>query len=461
LVTWVLVSLVVATQVFASRPPFPTDTWQFEGRWRAGDLLLVVNPLARFPTTLTVGAGPAQPVSSRARSASGDRELRFRNPDVTIAVRMRPGGRALDAAIDRGGTLSTTVFVPEADAAAPKRPQTPRPPHPYDSYDLAIDTGSGVLQGTLTLPRGGGPFPAVVLFGGTGQEDRDGSAAGHRPFFVIADHLTRAGFATLRFDERGRGGSSGLLGELRTVDADALDALALVDVLRQQPEIDPARVGIVGHSEGGLVAVSAATLKNDVAFVVLLGSSALDGVALSLMQHESVQRSRGAPEAHLAFERDVRARVYEILKAEPDRERAREAIGAVLRDVTETAGDSMPWLFSFTLAIDMLAGPRYSAVLRQRLLFDPGPLMRQLRVPVLALFGDLDVQVPAVANAPLMRTAIAGSSPHSDVLILEGLNHAFQTARTGAVEEYARIEETIAPRALTQMTAWLRRVARK
>lgn len=457
---WLLAALVLAPQ-FAARPPFPTEAWQLEGRWRAGDLLLVIDPLARFPATLTVGSGAAQPASGRGRSSSGDTELRFRNPDVVIALRMRPGGRALDAAIDRKGAVSNAVFVREVDATAPKRPQTPRPPHPYDSYDMGIDTGSGVLQGTMTMPRGRGPFPAVVLFGGTGQQDRDGSFAGHRPLFVIANHLTRAGFATLRVDERGRGRSSGLAGELRGVDADALDALALLDVLRQQPEIDPVRVGIVGHSEGGLVAVSAAGLQDAVAFIVLLGSPALDGVALSLMQHESVQRARGASEAHVAFERDVRRRVYAILEAEPDRERAREAIGTVLRDATETAGDSMPWLFSFTLAIDALAGPRYSAAFRQRLLFDPAPRLRKLRVPVLSLFGDLDVQVPAAANAPLMQAAIAGSSPLSDVMILSGLNHAFQTARTGATEEYARIEETMAPRVLAEITAWLRRVTRK
>lgn len=458
---WLLAALLLAPQAFAARPTLPTEAWQFEGRWRAGNLLLVVDPLGLSPATLTMGAGPAHPASGGGRSSSGDTEIRFRNPDVTIAVRMRPGGRALDAAIDRQGTVSTAVFVRENNPSAPKRPQTPRPPHPYDSYDLAIDTGSGVLQGTLTLPRGRGRFPAVVLFGGTGQEDRDGSSAGHRPFFVLADHLTRRGFATLRFDERGRGRSSGLLGELRSVDADALDALALVDVLRQQPEIDPARVGIVGHSEGGLVAVSAASLRDDVAFIVLLGSPALDGVALALLQHEAVQRVRGAPEAHLVFERDVRTRVYHILKTEPDRERAREAIREVLREATATAGDSMPWLFNFTLAVDLLVGPRYSAAFRQRLLFDPLPRLRKLRVPVLALFGDLDVQVPAAANAPLMQNAIAGSSPLSDVRIFGGLNHAFQTARSGAIEEYARIEETIAPRVLAEMTAWLRRAARK
>ena len=458
---WLVAALLSAPQAFAARPPFPTQAWQFEGRWRAGELLLVVDPLSPHHATVSVDGGPPRPRRGFGRSISGDTQFSFPQAGLTLALRMRPGGRALDAAIDRAGAVSSAVFVREVDPSAPKRPQTPRPPYPYDSYDLAIDTGSGVLQGTMTLPRGGGPFPAVVLFGGTGQEDRDGSFAGHRPFFVIADHLTRRGFATLRFDERGRGRSSGLSGELRSVDADALDALALVDVLRQQPEIDPARVGIVGHSEGGLVAVSAASLKDDVAFIVLLGSPAMDGVALSLLQHESMQRARGAPETHLAFERDVRTRVYDILKTEPDRERAREAIRAVLRDATATAGDSMPWLFTFTLAIDALAGPRYSAVFRQRLLFDPEPLLRTLRIPVLALFGSRDVQVPAAANAPLMEAAIAGSSPLSDVMILDGLNHVFQTARTGAIEEYAHLEETIAPRALAEITPWLRRAAQK
>lgn len=377
---WLVAALALAPQAFAARPTFPTDAWQLEGRWRARELLLVVDPLARFPATLTVGAGPARPASSRGRSSSGDTEIRFRSPDLVIALRMRPGGRALDAAIDRNGTVSTAVFVREVDVSPSQRPQTPRPPYPYDSYDMGIDTGAGVLQGTMTLPRGRGPLPAVVLFGGTGQQDRDGSVAGHRPFFVIADHLTRAGFATLRFDERGRGRSSGLAGELRTVDADAVDALALVDVLRQQPEIDPGRVGIVGHSEGGLVAVSAANLKDDVAFVVLLGAPAMDGVALALIQHESVQRARGASEAHVAFERGVRTRVYEIPEG---RAGSGARPGGHRRGAARRHGDGR--------RVDERSEPR----------------------------------------------------------------------RTGAIEEYVQLEETMAPKALAEITAWLRRVAQK
>ena len=172
-------------------------------------------------------------------------------------------------------------------------------------------------------------------------------------------------------------------------------------------------------------------------------------------------RAKGISEAHIAFERDVRARVYDVIRREPDRDRAREAIGKILAGATEKAGDSLPWLFEFTLAIDTLAGPRYSAAFRQRLLFDPAPHLRKLRIPVLSVFGTLDVQVSAEANAPLMRAAIAQSASSSDVVVMDGLNHAFQTARTGTVDEYAALEETISPKVLARMTSWLGRVTRK
>lgn len=452
-------SLVWAPQAFAARPVMPSAVWQFEGRWRAGDLVLTISPARGPEGTLSVDGGTPRPARGTSVFPNGDIQFAFRDPDITIALRTRPDGGALDAAIERDGRTSSTVFAREPDPSAPRRPQTPRPPHPYNSYDLGIDTGAGVIAGTLTVPTGDGPFPAIVLFAGTGSQDRDASYAGHRPFFVIADHLTRRGFATLRLDERGSGHSSGLLGELRTVAADAGDARAAIEVLRAQPEIDRSRIGILGHSEGGLVAAAAAG-RIDVAFVVLMGAPAMDGIALALLQHESIERARGATEARITFERDVRTRVYDVIQHEPDHARARRAIAGVIAGSVNDAGWSLPWLVDFSLALKSATGRHYDAF-RERLLFDPLPSLRALHVPTLALFAGLDVQVPADSNASLTQKAIAGSSPLSKVETLKGLNHAFQTADTGAVEEYARIEETIAPRALEVISTWLRQVTEK
>src|SRR5688572_25088402 len=371
-------------------------------------------------------------------------------------------GHTLNVVVTQNGIRQKAVFVRADGPGGLKRPQTPRPPFPYDTHHDMIDTGSGLLGVTVTLPRGRGPFPGVVLLSGTGSQDRDNEGAGHRPFAVPADYLTRRGFGVLRFDDRGAGISSGLRDELRTVEADAFDAIAALRFLREHPKVDGARTGFIGHSEGGMVAPLAAAQVDGVAFLVLLGSPGVDMVELSLLQHASVERARGASEARIAFEGRVRARIYEILRKENDPARARESIAAVFRETTLEAGTSdLPWIIELKHAVEFLIGQRYSTTFRQRLLADPRLALRAVRVPTLALFGELDVQVPAAANETVVRDALVASSPLTEVRTLPRLNHAFQTAKTGSVDEYWQLEETFAPAALEAIGAWLQRVTAK
>lgn len=383
----------------------------------------------------------------------------FKRLGIEIAGRLRPDAAALDIVITGNGGPQKATLARVDSPGRLKRPQTPVPPLPYDTFDDRIDTGNGILGATLTMPRGRGPFPGVVLLSGTGSQDRDNSMGAHRPFAVIADYLTRRGFAVLRFDDRGSGLSSGLFNELRTVEADAFDAIAAFRYLRDHPRVDRARTGFIGHSEGGVVAPLAAGQTGGVAFLVLLGSPAVDMIETALTQHESIERARGASEARIAFERRVRARIYEIIRAEPDAARAREAVAAVFRETTIEAGVAdLDWIIELKKAVGVLTARAWSTTFRQRLLEDPKPALRALRVPALALFGGLDVQVVPAVNEPAMRDALSASSPLTEIRTLPRLNHAFQTATTGSVDEYSQIEETFAPAALEVIGLWLARV---
>lgn len=468
-----MIALLIAASVLfqsplATRSRMPSVEWQLEGQWEArlledggqSVLTLIVTPIGRIPAILRDGRR-TQRAAGIGQDATGRVTLEFRDPATVIRGRLRIDGSAIDATVKRDGGTRPAVFHRVAASAAPARPQTPMPPYPYGNFDLSIDTGSGILAGTLTLPKGRGPFPAAVLVSGTGPDDRDASFAGHRPFFVIADYLTRRGFAVLRLDDRGAGRSSGLFGEVRTVEADAFDAVAAVRFLRAQPDIDAHRVGLIGFSEGGMVAPLAAVQEPGISFLVLLGAPAMDGGSIGVLQHAAMERARGTPEPTIQALHAVREGVYAVFRSESDAARAYERINAIL-DRAAIGADSATTsaIARQRAAFDMLM-QRHAVVFRQRLLFDPVPSLRAVRIPVLALYGSIDVQVPPDANVSRMREAIASSSLLSRVEVLPGLNHGFQSARTGGVEEYAQLAETMAPEALNAIAAWLARVTRR
>ena len=468
---WLLIAALLAAALPQRVPTrMPSFEWMYEGHWqtsiaeggRTSRLFLVISPLGRPVATLVSAPGMRpQPANGYTSSADGLIQLRFPNPSIEIHARMRPAGDALDATVVRGRTEHPAVFTRVAPALPSRRPQTPRPPYPYDVVNLSIDTGSGVLAATLTIPRGAGPFPGAVLLSGTGPDDRDASYGGHRPFFVIADHLTRNGFAVLRFDDRGAGQSSGLFGELRTVEADALDAIAVLRHLRSERGVDPARTGFIGFSEGGAVAPEAQRNGAGAAFMVLLGAPALDAVSLMLLQKDRIARSLGIPEARIQKDIALNAAVAEIVRGGLAPAEATAALKTALETSARDAGVTIVDQAAFARALDAALARMALPVFRQRLTFDPVPALREARIPALALYGARDVVVPAPENAPAMRRALGGSSPLSDVLVLDGLNHGFQTANTGSVAEAAQIEETFAPRALEVITAWLRRATAK
>ncbi len=326
----------------------------------------------------------------------------------------------------------------------PARPQEPKPPFPYELRPAAFDGGApGVrLAGTLTVPPGPGPFPAVVLITGSGPQDRDETLMGHKPFLVLADALTRRGVAVLRYDDRGTAQSTGQFKAALESDFTA-DAVAAVDWLRGQPKIDPARVGVLGHSEGGLIAPQVAGERPQVAFVVMLAGPGVPSIEVMQAQRRAVLKAAGLPEAAIEAKAALGDAVDAAVMAAPTTEAARAEAHRIL-----VAG-GLPGP-AVDAQLGMFASPWY----RDFLAHDPRPALKALRVPVLAVNGSVDVQVVASQNLPAIRQALA-DNPKATVLELPGLNHLFQTSATGDPGEYGKLEETMSPKAVSVIVDWI------
>jgi fermentation-respiration switch protein FrsA (DUF1100 family) len=338
---------------------------------------------------------------------------------------------------------------------APRRPQNPTPPFPYQSIDLTYTNPlqHDILAATLTLPPGKGPFPAVLLITGSGPQDRDESLMGHKPFLVLSDFLTRHGIAVLRADDRGTAHSTGDFATATSADF-ATDALAGVALLKSRPEVDPHRIGLIGHSEGGLIApmVAAgmvpadpqATSDKAIAFIVLLAGPGTPGIDILAAQTRLLAEAAGAPKTTAEQSSAAERALLQFVVNEKDP----AALTKKLHD--QLVGQLPP--AQIDPAIKQLTSPWF----RYFIAYDPAPALRRVTCPVLALDGSKDLQVPPEQNLAAIAAALkAGGNPHVTTIEFPNLNHLFQTATTGSPTEYATIEETIAPIALTTIADWI------
>jgi pimeloyl-ACP methyl ester carboxylesterase len=345
----------------------------------------------------------------------------------------------------RGVPLILTKTAGQATAA--RRPQTPVKPYPYREEEVVFASAPGVrLAGTLTLPVGKGPFPAAVLITGSGAQDRDETLLGHKPFLIIADRLTRDGIAVLRYDDRGFGQSTGQFAKALTSDF-AADAAAAVVFLRRRGDIDPARVGLIGHSEGGLVAPMVAAKDRKLGFVVLLAGPGAPLSEVLAAQRLAIGPGMGAGPKMIAASQALLDHAVAAMQGAKDDAEAEVRATAVL------TAEGAPLGLTPALAAAQ-AKQLSSGWMRGLLSYDPRPTLAQVRAPILAVNGSKDLQVPTKQNLDAIRLA---TSANKDVTIVElpGLNHLFQTAPTGAVGEYADIEETVAPLALDTVSNWV------
>jgi hypothetical protein len=363
----------------------------------------------------------------------------------------------------QGGMNLTLVLNKVEKLESRNRPQEPKEPFPYNSEEVLFENEKDdvVLAGTLTYPKEGNNFPAVVMITGSGRQDRNEELLGHKPFLVIADYLSRNGIAVLRFDDRGIAQSTGDHSKATSEDF-ARDVLAAVKFLKERKEIDKTKIGLIGHSEGGIIAPMAAIQSDDVAFIVMMAGPGIPGDSILYLQGELIQRAEGTSEQEIQKSLKLQKEIFNIVKTSNDdekltkdlREKFDAEYAAMSEDEKNKIGD--PEVY-FNMQLKTITSPWFKYFLR----FDPVPVLEKVKCPVLAINGEKDLQVPPKENISTIDAALkrAGNKNY-EVKILPGLNHLFQTSSTGKISEYSQIEETISPLALETILNWIKRITK-
>lgn len=373
-------------------------------------------------------------------------------------------GQELSGEWRQGGAAIPLKFKKVDSEPQSSRPQTPKRPFPYKEIEVAYEnTPAGVkLAGSLTVPPGEGPHPVALLITGSGAQDRDETIFDHKPFLVLADFLTRRGIAVLRVDDRGVGGSTRSATPATTADF-AEDVLAGIEFLKGRPEIDKARIGLIGHSEGGTIAPLVASRSGDVAFIVMLAGSTVTGEEVLYQQGAALLKAAGASDKVLAAQRELQSRMFAIVKSTPDSNEAVAKINAGVAEFVDSLDDETRAGLGEVKATAAAQAPSVAGNwFRFMLSYDPRPSLEKTHCPVLALNGQRDLQVLPGENLPIIRDALTTAGNRDfEIHELPGLNHLFQTCRTGQVAEYAQIEETFAPSALELIGDWIVRHAER
>ena len=341
--------------------------------------------------------------------------------------------------------LSGLFFSPGSSTTS--RPQDPKPPFPYRQEEVAYESKEpGIrLAGTLTFPSSGGPYSAALLITGSGAQNRNEEIMGHKPFLVLADSLTRRGIAVLRVDDRGVGGSSAGPPTATSLSF-AQDVLAGVEYLKSRPEINPRRIGLIGHSEGGIIAPMVAAQSPDVAFIVLMAGMGVKGEEVLTEQGKLVLRANGASEELIQENTKAQKMLFNAIKSTSDNEVAETQMRESLSSANPTIRDAALAQLKSVL----------SPWMRYFVTYDPQPALEKAKCPVLAINGEKDLQVPPGQNLPAIEKALrAGGNKDFKVIELPGLNHLLQTCKTGSIAEYSQIDETISPVALDLIGSWI------
>lgn len=339
-----------------------------------------------------------------------------------------------------------------------QRPQEPKKPYPYYTEDITFENTQAnvTLAGTLTLPSKEGNFPSIILISGSGAQNRNEEISKHKPFLIIADHLTRNGIAVLRYDDRGVAKSTGDFRAATTVDF-AADAASAVAYLTTRAEINKDKIGLIGHSEGAIVAPMVASNSKDVRFIVLLAGPGIEVRKLLMMQQELIPRSLGASESDVQKSIAISEKAFQMIATSDDR----QTLKADLAKLIEENYDDIPAILHppkltkeqvIAIQSDMLSSPWYQDLLN----YNPASTLEKVTCPVLALNGGKDIQVTPRENLTAIREAlIKGGNKNVVVKELPNLNHLFQECETGSLTEYETIEQTFSPVALKEMSEWI------
>lgn len=354
-------------------------------------------------------------------------------------------------------SLELPLDLAREELAAPvyNRPQNPVEPYPYISRDVTFENPSAgiTLAGTLTLPSEEGTYPAVVLVSGSGAQDRNEELLAHKPFLVLADHLTRAGIAVLRYDDRGTAESEGDFAAATTYDL-AEDALSAAAWLKAQPQAG--KVGFIGHSEGGIIAPMAAAQDPDIDFIVLLAGTGIPGDQLLALQGELIMRAMGTSEDEIAETLAFNRKVYDLILNSVDDTPLRGHLYLLVEQAIADSSASFAPGYTMDEIMESIASQYLTPWMKEFIRLDPAFWLEQVQVPVLALNGGKDLQVPAPQNLSAIEASLAkGGNKSCKTIVYPDLNHLFQTSETGAPSEYGNIEETFSETAMKDIAGWV------
>lgn len=369
--------------------------------------------------------------------------------DNIIAGKFKQGGQSFPL------NLSKTKIEKEKLL----RPQEPTKPYPYHSEDISFANQKAgiILAGSLTLPTKEGVYPTVILISGSGPQNRNEELMGHKPFLVLSDYLTKNGIAVLRYDDRGTAMSKGDFKTATTADF-ASDVEAAIEFLKTRKEIDKKKIGLIGHSEGGLIAPMVASQSKDVAYIVLLAGTGIPGDQLLLLQQKLVGKASGISDTDLQKNEASNSAAFDIVKKSKSPEQLTSDLTKYIAQVvTENPSAAKPAGMSNEDFIKLQVTQITSPWMQYFIKYDPVPALQKVKCPVLALNGEKDLQVPPKENLGSIKNALSkGGNKQATIIELPKLNHLFQECKTGSPTEYANIEQTISPTTLVEIVNWLR-----
>ncbi|MDP5157630.1 MAG: alpha/beta hydrolase [Flaviramulus sp.] len=336
------------------------------------------------------------------------------------------------------------------------KPQEPKPPYPYNIEEVCFENTEAniILSGTLTIPKNTTDSPVVILISGSGPQNRDEELFGHKPFLVIADYLTKNGIAVLRYDDRGVAKSSGDFNSATTADL-ATDVESAIEYLKTRKDINKNNIGLIGHSEGGMIAPMIASKSKDVSFIVLLAGPGISGYDIVMLQTELINKANGAHASDLQKELDFLKRSLDIVV----KDGSKEEIESELSDFIEKQMNDNPETLAKQMKakdFDVFIKTFTSSWMRYFLKFNPKSILENVKCPVFAINGKKDLQVPSNENLTAIKSALTdGGNKNVTIKEYPNLNHLFQESETGSPTEYGKIEQTFSPVVLVDIMNWI------
>jgi pimeloyl-ACP methyl ester carboxylesterase len=366
---------------------------------------------------------------------------------------MNKNDKAINGWYIRNGQINLPLFLKKTESELIlNRPQMPKKPYPYKEEEVSfINENDGTrLTGTLTIPDVKAPFPSVILISGSGAQDRDESFFGHKTFLVISDYLTRNGVAVLRFDDRGVGGSSG--NHLQaTSKTNSEDVIYATGFLRSRKDINKRNVGLIGHSEGGLIASIVASRCPQIAYIILLGAPGTSIEENLYQQNEMIRMAEGESSNMIELYNSLQKQIFSIIKEE-----ANDSVAAEKLRSAYTMNRYQLFSPEQKKNIDARINDLLTPYFRDIIKCDPSPFLQNVKCPVLAITGEKDLQASPTKNLAAMDEAFkSGKNKNYKLIELPGINHMMQTCKKGTISEYADIEETISPLVLNTISEWI------